>query len=698
MSAKKICPRYRKIDGFGFHLPYARSGGELDIIGNLRSLRIAVDLAAELGQQIIQFLPLTMSSCPPAPYSVLSTKLKEPLFIDISRLLEMIPCEKAQMWIQKHSQNIQYLRESNYLDYNKAREAADEIFYCVWEQFKRNSAGNKLYASFAKFRKENSSWLNDHILYLLIKYEQMKQDPEKGWDWRTWPQDLKIRKPPALARAVKQREEEIAFESFLQWIFDYQFKEIEAYACRKAVKFMDDIPFSVEGAEVWINPRLFGLRPENGFRRNFSQGVPPDPFSSCGQYWQFFPYYFWDKEAVGQVKKFWYERFSLDLNRVPFRRKDHELGFYRQYLFTEDIGGELTLDKLKLWDTVCAAREQGFKNPELQTELARQVYAVITETLYNCVLLKEVRKMIFEKKGLLRVDTMVLVARPAQGNGFGEGGFRSFVVEKAVFRNQPVWDFLRIIYRADKKRRELWDEDVANMKKYLFSYGDIAAPSLCDSLRPCFFQYNPAYDEMTGEFKKSADKHSAVVIAEALGVVPDEVPLILKKHGIASYIPMVFGMEPWDSKNPYLVEKHRENSFVTFGLHDSSTIYGWWQKLDRGRRQQVLDYLFPGQGWNANDIPELTEDLQRAVLLKVYNSKSYIAVLLLSDILMQTDADARVNDPSPAGYNANWCKRMPKDCTLTDLLKTSRGESSSAKAVKAVNLVRYLKRESGRID
>ena len=298
---------------------------------------------------------------------------------------------------------------------------------------------------------------------------------------------------------------------------------------------------------------------------------------------------------------------------------------------------------------------------------------------------------------LLSSDTMVLVSRPASGNGFGQGGFRSFVVEKAVFKNEPTWDFLRIIYRLDRKRKELWDEDVEIMKKYLFSYDAIEAPRPTDGLRPCFFEYNPDYEEMTKQFKKFADKHKAVVIAEALGVVPEQVPKMLKKHAITSYIPMVFGMEPWDEKNLYLPEKHQENGFVTFGLHDSSTIYGWWHNLDVWKRQQVLDYLFPGQGWNANDITELIADVQRAVLLKVYQSCARIAVLLISDILMQNDADARVNDPSPNANNANWQKRMPTDCTLGDLLQAARNQPCVDKARRAVELIRFLKRESGRV-
>jgi hypothetical protein len=291
---------------------------------------------------------------------------------------------------------------------------------------------------------------------------------------------------------------------------------------------------------------------------------------------------------------------------------------------------------------------------------------------------------------------MILVARPADDKGFGDGGFRSFVVEKAVFKNQPLWDFLRIMYRADRERIEVNDEELQIMKKYLFSYDNIVAPQPSDSLRPCFFQYNPAYEEMTKKFKQLADKYKAVVIAEALGVVPETVPQILQKYHITSYIPMIFGMEPWNPDNPYLLDKHSENGFVTFALHDSPTLYGWWQRMDNWQRQQILDYLFPGEGWNANHIPELTEEIQRAVLLKVYQSPAAIAVLLLSDILMQTDAEGRINDPSPGSNNANWQKRMPLDCTFKDLLKAARGQQSSDKANKAVSLIRYLKKESGR--
>lgn len=64
--------------------------------------------------------------------------------------------------------------------------------------------------------------------------------------------------------SLKEFEEEIRYEQFLQFIFYKQWNQVKAYANAHGVEIMGDLPFYVglDSADVWQNQEDFLLDPQ----------------------------------------------------------------------------------------------------------------------------------------------------------------------------------------------------------------------------------------------------------------------------------------------------------------------------------------------------------------------------------------------------------------------------------------------------
>ena len=79
-----------------------------------------------------------------------------------------------------------------------------------------------------------------------------------------WDEDIRLRKAAALRKYRKKLAEEIAFYCFQQYLFAKQWKELKAYANKKGIGIVGDIPIYVafDSADTWANPKLFQLDKE----------------------------------------------------------------------------------------------------------------------------------------------------------------------------------------------------------------------------------------------------------------------------------------------------------------------------------------------------------------------------------------------------------------------------------------------------
>lgn len=111
------------------------------------------------------------------------------------------------------------------------------------------------------------------------------------------------------------------------------------------------------------------------------------------------------------------------------------------------------------------------------------------------------------------------------------------------------------------------------------------------------------------------------LVAEDLGIIPDSVAELRKKHGIPGMAVLQFAND--DSGNPHNPENHTEDMVVYTGTHDNDTTVGWGKKPVKEMITTALE------------------------------SPAELAIIPLQD-LMGLGSDARMNTPGTQEGNWEW--------------------------------------------
>ena len=172
---------------------------------------------------------------------------------------------------------------------------------------------------FDAYCQREASWLHDYALFMSLR------DAFGGTPVIQWPDDVRTRKPAALAALESELADEIRIVKIGQFLFDRQWNQLKAYAHSRGVKLIGDAPIFVAGdsADVWANPDLFLL--DAAGMPTAVAGVPPDYFAETGQLWGN-PLYNWEAmEGTGFA--WWIARLQRQLAQVDWIRLDHFRGF-----------------------------------------------------------------------------------------------------------------------------------------------------------------------------------------------------------------------------------------------------------------------------------------------------------------------------------------------------------------------------------
>jgi 4-alpha-glucanotransferase len=187
-----------------------------------------------------------------------------------------------------------------------------------------------------EFRFRNRDWLPDWSLYAALKEAHASQP---FW---LWPDELRARKPDALAAARAGFAEAIERHDHAQWRFERQWAAVRRAAEEASIGLCGDLPIFVahDSADVWAHPELFLLDEKS--QPTHVAGVPPDYFSATGQRWGN-PLYRWERLAESGYR-WWIRRIEKTLERFHAIRLDHFIGFQRYWRIPADcptaVGGE----------------------------------------------------------------------------------------------------------------------------------------------------------------------------------------------------------------------------------------------------------------------------------------------------------------------------------------------------------------------
>lgn len=131
---------------------------------------------------------------------------------------------------------------------------------------------------YLEFKETNMHWLRYYALFRVIA------DINKGKEWMEWDVMDKYLSPSNIQKITETKSDELEFCYWIQWQLFEQLSDVSAYAKKKGVVIMGDLPFLVSrnSADVWAY--------KNYFKLHLSSGAPPDMYFAKGQKWGMPPY------------------------------------------------------------------------------------------------------------------------------------------------------------------------------------------------------------------------------------------------------------------------------------------------------------------------------------------------------------------------------------------------------------------------
>ncbi|XCN71872.1 MAG: 4-alpha-glucanotransferase [Candidatus Electrothrix aestuarii] len=286
-------------------------------VGDLGSGAFAfVDFLARSGQQYWQVLPLSPTNeiFANSPYMSSSAFAGNPLFISPELLSQDGLLRATDFPEQTFSE---YL-----VDFPIVTAWKSDILHKAWKNFQLRHSSAEQDKFFAALQ-EKYIWLREYSLFMALKERYGQQ----GW-WQ-WPEEIRHCQPEALDTAEVELLETVRYYQFEQHLFYSQWDRLHAYAQKKGIQLIGDLPIYVglDSTDVWAHQQIFTLSSETGLPTHVA-GVPPDYFSETGQLWGN-PLYRWESTGAVHEELFtwWKQRLQATLSTVDLVRVDHFRGF-----------------------------------------------------------------------------------------------------------------------------------------------------------------------------------------------------------------------------------------------------------------------------------------------------------------------------------------------------------------------------------
>jgi 4-alpha-glucanotransferase len=269
-----------------------------------------VDFLVRARQSYWQILPLGPLS--PAghncPYQATSSVAGNPIFISPSLL-------RDDGLLTEEELNTFPVFPDEKVDYAEVAVHKRRLLETAYGRFAARADRRE----FDAFCAEHSDWLGDFALFTVLR----ERLPNSFWS--DWPLAVRDRNADEIGRLANELRVEVEREKFYQFVFFEQWSRLKRYANRHCVQIIGDVPYYVgyDCADVWVHPSLFKL--DEGKKRRFLAGVPPDGFSDAGQLWGS-PVYDWP-EHTKTGYAWWISRLRRNFEMFDWVRIDHFRGF-----------------------------------------------------------------------------------------------------------------------------------------------------------------------------------------------------------------------------------------------------------------------------------------------------------------------------------------------------------------------------------
>ncbi len=258
-----------------------------------------IDLCKKAGIKIWQILPLNPLGYGNSPYQPYSSYAMDDIYISLDWLKEKGLIQKVPS----------FHRRAKTIDYEMIRKFREPYLKEAYRNFKPD-------LNYTNFSYQD--WVKEYSVFMTFKKKNSMQC------WLDWPEEEK-NYPQEKKIELKEYQDDILYEVFLQYILYLQWKDLKQYANDNDIEIMGDIPFyvGIDSADVWSSRKNFLL--DDDGRPTFIAGVPPDYFSATGQRWGN-PIYNWKFMEEDQFT-FWINRLAYTQRLFDIIRVDHFRAF-----------------------------------------------------------------------------------------------------------------------------------------------------------------------------------------------------------------------------------------------------------------------------------------------------------------------------------------------------------------------------------
>ncbi|HYC25536.1 MAG TPA: glycogen debranching protein GlgX [Roseiarcus sp.] len=261
-----------------------------------------------------------------SPYHPSDRRFLDPIHIDA---LDGVSLPGDSDFLERaleRSREIADLSAAAEVDYSRVWRLKNALLEGRFSAFKKArlaEPGDPLFADYDRFVAEGGEGLRRFACFQAIAEQR------QGEDWRTWPDDLRDARGPALVREAERLVDKVDYALFLQWLADRQL----AHAAQRArsgglaLGLYRDLAVGAapDGAEAWAGAgELLG---------GVSVGAPPDPFSREGQIWHLPA-----PDPLASAREGWrghFELYGANMRHAGLLRIDHAMGLTRLFLIPQ---------------------------------------------------------------------------------------------------------------------------------------------------------------------------------------------------------------------------------------------------------------------------------------------------------------------------------------------------------------------------
>jgi 4-alpha-glucanotransferase len=317
--------------GFGLTTSlYSLRSGDNFGFGNLGDLASLVRWAGREGAAFVGLNPLhALSPDDVCPYLPVSRLYRHPLYLDPTRIPELVRCPEARRLVESDAfrARLARLREADRLDAGAVAAALDEVLTLLHRCFSAGVCGEERARAFARYREREGRALDDFATFAALADHLAARG--LGRDWRAWPEPYRAHGGDQVQTFRDAHAPIVERHAWIQFELDRQLGEVagQARAAGLGLGLYTDLALGSDpgGSDAWAFPGLLvpGVR----------AGAPPDAFSREGQEWGFQPA---DPAALRRDGyAFWVRLLRAGFRHAGALRLDHAMGLERLFWIPE---------------------------------------------------------------------------------------------------------------------------------------------------------------------------------------------------------------------------------------------------------------------------------------------------------------------------------------------------------------------------